>query len=228
MNVLFGKIKKFKKHVILPPSLTYIVIKHFERGIYMKIINFKRLFFIGLITASSMSMAACDETTVIDDSAMEHLTGQITPTTPVNSSGEPDLSTYPLGIQKGYITLEYFDILMTFFDEVEHEGWERKKLEDEYKDVAGIENYVFVSLERDFLTYLDSITYTPTNAIEEKIHEQFLKVITHSQIMTEYRVKYYSGSASYKDLISNESELYLNEIELLIKTMDHYELFLEE
>lgn len=181
------------------------------------ILNIKRLFGILALFSMLMLLMACKEGNyTVDADDMSTIETAV------------DLSNYPIGVQKGNVSIEYYELLIEYWDEAEKYGNKLTAIKDGVITLNGQQKEKMVQTSEDYLVYLNGINYEPTGKIEQEIDNYFKSVIRHQENMSTFHIKYYNGDTSYKSFVSHERDAMLEQSSILLKIMDKYELFVEE
>lgn len=143
----------------------------------------------------------------------------------VDASEKPekvDLSGYPVGIQEGKISLEYYTILI---DANEKYG----KLHADLKNTSTGNIEDKKDLYRKFLVYVNGLNYSVSNDPEKEIDNYFTSFLYNAKHYAEYKIKTYDSKS---DLDNSVAKDYLldaqNDMLMVIEIMNKYQLFLED
>lgn len=140
----------------------------------------------------------------------------------VDASGKTekvDLSGYPVGIQEGKISLEYYTILINANEKYGelHADLKNGNIEDK-KD-----------LYRKFLVHINGLNYSVSNDAEKEIDNYFTSFLYNAKHYAEYKIKTYDSKS---DLDNSVAKNYLldaeNDMLMVAEIMNKYQLFLED
>lgn len=166
-----------------------------------------------LVLACSVAMlSACgsDQTDVVSAEDVETSNNDIY-----------NLSKFPIGVQNGDISIEYYATL-------EEARAEYDNLLSNIKSVQSNVNKEeeMKDLYRGFLLYINGLNYTISNSNEEEIDKYFSSFLYNAEHNVKYRIKYVDSKSSIDDSVAktyfNDAK---NDLLMVLEVMNKYELF---
>lgn len=136
-----------------------------------------------------------------------------------SSEQKIDLSKYPVGVQEGTITLDYFTILTDTNRKIGELHTDLEKLSAD--DMEGKKD-----LYGNFLTYINELNYSTSNDVEKEIDNYFSTFLKNAKHYAEYTIKYFD-TESNEDLTASLDYMLIIENDMIeiAEIMDKYQLF---
>ncbi len=135
-----------------------------------------------------------------------------------STESKVDLSNYPIGIQDGKVSLEYYDILLEANTKL---GEFNKNL----KSVSGNDVEAKKDLYRKFLLYINGINYTPVNDVEKEIDNYFSSFLFNAKQYSEHQIKSYDSKSELDTSVAKDYAVNAqNDMLMVIEIMDKYQL----
>lgn len=139
-----------------------------------------------------------------------------------SSKPETDLSGYPVGIQSGNISLEYYNILLESTNKLE-------ELNENLKTTSENDIEKKKEIYRKYLLYLNGLNYTVSNDAEQEIDNYFSSFLYNNKHWAEYRIKYLDTKSDLDNSVAKDYYTDAqNDIMMVAEIMNKYQLFLEK
>ncbi|MFJ3388759.1 hypothetical protein [Lysinibacillus sp. NPDC086135] len=140
----------------------------------------------------------------------------------INSEPKVDLSTYPIGVQEGKISLEYYAIL----DETMTEYFDMDK---SLKNLGNSDVETKKELYRKYLLYLNGVNYSTSNNVEKEIDNYFSSFLYNTKQWAEYRIKNLDTKSNLDSSVASDYFTDAkNDMLMVIDIMGKYKLFHEK
>ena len=138
-----------------------------------------------------------------------------------------DLSEFPIGVQNGNVSPEYYNALASYFKLINDYDKDTQEIENNAKSYSNKERFQkHVILNNEKIASLNGIKHNPTSEIEKEIDEYFTKTLYYDEEMSNYKSKYYSTyDETYYDLAKTSGDSYAQSASVLNEMMKKYELF---
>jgi len=132
-----------------------------------------------------------------------------------------DLSGYPVGMQLGNISLEYFTVL----DDTQTE-W--LAIGENLKSTTASSSEEKKELYRKYLLYINGIKYNISNDVEKEIDNYFSSFLYNTKHWAEYRIKYLDTKSDLDNSVASDYFTDAkNDMMMVIDIMEKYQLFHE-
>lgn len=131
-----------------------------------------------------------------------------------------DLSSYPIGVQNGDISVEYYKILEDTLKRFDY-------LLKEFKN----ENYTKSELNescRNYLVFINGLNYTTANSNEDELDRYFTSYLYNTKHVVEYKIKHITdGSDTDLSVANNYLKDANNDVLVLFDIMEKYKIVSE-
>ncbi len=139
---------------------------------------------------------------------------------------QSDSIEYPLGVQNGKVSKDYYKAILTYHKISEDFNKETEEIEvnkNLYSDEERFQKHI--ELNNNKIIDINEIKHEPTNDIEREIDKYFTDTLYYEEEMSEYKAKYYSTKdETYYDLADSARDSYIHSKQLLLDVIEKYDL----